>query len=232
MADESLSRCGEPLPRRTVPSLARGLVALQAFSPETPRLSMSELVSRLRAPRASVARLAQSLVDLGFLCLDANGRLMPGPASMRVADAYLQNLPILEYARPVLDALSTQCMTSAQLLAHDGNEAVVIAQSLPHTIDNACMATRVGARFPVADVAAPAVAGGVLLLSDEGCPHDDPLNEDQQAATCHVDIVARPLAPWPDTAQRFSLGLPATADARRRRALDAAVQTLNALGCR
>ncbi|EMH3403890.1 helix-turn-helix domain-containing protein, partial [Burkholderia multivorans] len=40
-------------------------------------------------PRNSVARLLKTLVRQGFLVVDAYGRYRPGPASARIAAAYL-----------------------------------------------------------------------------------------------------------------------------------------------
>jgi Transcriptional regulator len=146
MSDFEPSRCSTVRP---VPSLARGLTLLQAFSVTRPILEMSEIVAPLNVPRSSVARLVQSLVKVGFLAANRNGGFTPGPATLRIGAAYLATLPAIDLVQPLLDTLLTDTGASAQLLVRDGTDAVVLAQALPKGLSAACAAIRVGTRLPL-----------------------------------------------------------------------------------
>ncbi|AIO33976.1 iclR helix-turn-helix domain protein [Burkholderia cenocepacia] len=128
-----------------VPALARGLAILGAVAAAHGGASGAALAARLGAPRNSVARLLKTLVLQGFLVVDAHGRYRPGPASARVAAAYLDAQPQVAQAQPVLDALCARTGLAAQLLGRDGADVVVLAQAAP--AGPACVVTRVGARF-------------------------------------------------------------------------------------
>lgn len=150
-----------------VPALVRGLRLMQVFSTARPRLPMSELVTYLDAPRSTVARLVRSLVALGFLQEDGAGRFSPGPSAMGVSVSFLLGSVVLRLAAPILDRLAKHALATAQLLALDGDEVVVLAQALPANMSGACVATRVGARFAIAQTALSsgafgAASGGLL----------------------------------------------------------------------
>jgi hypothetical protein len=215
MIDDDTASVDAHAMRCPVPALQRGLAALQAFSIRRPRLTVGELAEHVGAPRVSTVRLAHSLVALGFLAHDANGRLTPGPAATGVARAYLQSLPIVALAQPVLDALARRCAASAQLLAHDGESVVVIAQALPETGEQPYRTTRIGARFELAQ------SGSVHMLTDT----------DVSGPALHADIVACAIAPADGMPQRFSVGLTGPLDADACRALvDTAARIRNEAG--
>ncbi|KVQ75365.1 IclR family transcriptional regulator [Burkholderia multivorans] len=135
----------EGIARYRVPALARGLAIVEAVAAAHGGASGAALAARLGAPRNSVARLLKTLVRHGLLVVDAYGRYRPGPASARIAAAYLGAQAPVVQAQPVLDALCARSGLAAQLLGRDGAEAVVLAQAVP--AGAACVVTRVGARF-------------------------------------------------------------------------------------
>jgi hypothetical protein len=209
----------------TVPALKRGLEALQPCSTQRPHLTMSELVAFVGAPRNSVVRLARSLVASGFLANDAHGRLTPGPAAAALGRTYLRSLDIVEQARPALAGLADACATSAQLLEHDGQTAVVIAQALPSAAAVAYQTTRIGARFGPAQTCSTTASGTLRLLTDDVASLPDRDRLDAR----HANIVARALEPWRATTQRFSIGVAGPLDANTCGALDEAVRRISDL---
>ncbi len=133
--------------RYSVPALERGLAILQVLSSGRRRMTIRELAVSVGVPASSAARLIRALAGSGFLMSNANGAWMPGPSVMSVATNYLNSLPVLPHAEQILRALCDRTGTSAQLLIRDCDDAVVIAQAIPATVEPQCMASRVGARF-------------------------------------------------------------------------------------
>lgn len=145
-----------------VPALVRGLRLMQAFSTARPKLPMSELVAFVDAPRSTVARLVRSLVALGFLVEDGAGRFSPGLAVLGLGASYLAGASAVRLVGAILDELADRTLAAAQLLAVDGMEVVVAAQAMPVPTWGACAATRVGARFGMAEVRLSGGSSGVL----------------------------------------------------------------------
>jgi hypothetical protein len=114
----------------------------------------------------------------------------------------------------VLESLAASCATSAQLLAHDGDSVVVVAQALPKADAQPYRTTRIGARFE------PGRGGGAFMLPDE--------HENAFARALRADIVMRAIGPSDDTVQRFSIGLAGPLDANACRALVDAAERLTA----
>lgn len=133
--------------RDAVPALERGLAILQVLSSGQRQMSIREVAASVGVPASSAARLIRALFETGFLTSSANGAWMPGPSVMSLATNYLNNLPVPPQAERILQALCDRTGTSAQLLIRDGDDAVVIAQATPATVEPLCMASRVGARF-------------------------------------------------------------------------------------
>jgi DNA-binding IclR family transcriptional regulator len=173
--------------RYLVPGLVRGLEVLQAFTPEAPRRTQSEIAAALGVTRSAIFRVVYTLTELGFLLHDpATGRYALGPALLRLGHGVLPARDVLAVATPALEALRDATAWSAHLGVLEGAEVVYLLRvparrglrSIVH----------VGSRLP-----AHATAMGRVLL----------------AALAEADLAALARAPGRQ-------GVPATAMRRAR----------------
>jgi IclR family acetate operon transcriptional repressor len=91
---------------RTVRTLATGMAMLGMFDAEHRQWSLDEMVGRLGVSRMTAYRMARTLQDTGHLVHDsATGRYRLGPAML--AGIYLAEefAPLVDIARPYLEAL-------------------------------------------------------------------------------------------------------------------------------
>nr|MBP6817402.1 helix-turn-helix domain-containing protein [Burkholderiaceae bacterium] len=90
-------------------SLERGIDILRAFKPGADLLGNGELAERTGLPRATVSRLAQTLVDSGMLGHDRSRRAyrLAAPV-LSLAHAMRSGSPILQIAGPLMRSEAEQ----------------------------------------------------------------------------------------------------------------------------
>jgi len=113
--------------RYMVPGLVRGLEALQAFTPERPRLSLGDLAAAVGVTRSAMFRIAYTLSQLAFLVHDAHGRCYTlGPAVLRLGYGYRSSRDLVAESLPQLEALRDATEWSAHLGVLEGTEVVYL----------------------------------------------------------------------------------------------------------
>jgi IclR family pca regulon transcriptional regulator len=110
-------------------SLARGLTVIQAFSPQSLHLSISQLSKRTGLPRASVRRCLHTLSKLGFAGSDDGRTFYLLSRVLPLGHSYLSSLPLSTVAQPVLERLSHILHDSSSIAILDGIEIVYIARA-------------------------------------------------------------------------------------------------------
>ena len=96
-------------------------------------VALAELQTRTGLPRATVHRLAAALEQHGLLRRDAEGRFELGLALVPLGHAAAERLPLVEIARPVLEALRTDTGESVQLFVREGAQRrCVLSLESPH----------------------------------------------------------------------------------------------------
>ncbi|MCR0980724.1 IclR family transcriptional regulator domain-containing protein [Roseomonas populi] len=143
--------------RDFVVAFARGLDVIQAFGPESPSLTLSEVAARTGVDRAVARRLLRTLADLGFARHDGK-RFALTPRVLRLADSYLSTEGF-DRLQPALEALSRQLSLNTSLTVLDYPEIVHVARAearerQPHVM------LKTAARMP-----AVATASGRVLLA-------------------------------------------------------------------
>lgn len=145
--------------RYAVPALARGLAALQAFTPESPRLTLGDLAAAVGVTKSAVFRTVHTLTELGFLLHDPRTRTYaPGPSILRLATGALASRDLLQAALPVLERLRDETGWSAHLGTLEEREVVYLLR-VP-TRRGLAGIVHVGSRLP-----AHATAMGRVLLA-------------------------------------------------------------------
>jgi IclR family pca regulon transcriptional regulator len=109
-----------------VTALARGLSVIEAFSAESPELTLSEVAARARIAPATARRALITLEQLGYVG-QVGKRFVLRPKVLSLGSAFLNSMNIRELAQPSLQALADQFKDSASLAVLDGNHVVYIA---------------------------------------------------------------------------------------------------------
>ena len=108
-------------------SLERGIALLLAFRPGSTLLGNLELAERTGLPRATVTRLAQTLVGAGLLQADPRTRAYRlAPAVLSLAHAMRAGSALLAVAAPLMRAAAQTHRINVGLAAPDGDEMVYL----------------------------------------------------------------------------------------------------------
>ena len=106
--------------RQFVAALARGLDILGCFSATRRQLGVTEIAALLGMAQPTVWRLCHTLTELGFLQTEANGRLSPALAVLRLGYTAFADMTPGELVRPHLQELATRHGAAAGLAVPDG----------------------------------------------------------------------------------------------------------------
>jgi DNA-binding IclR family transcriptional regulator len=108
-------------------SLERGIAILQAFRPGADLLGNGELAERTGLSRATVSRLAQTLVDSGMLEHDRRRRAyrLAAPV-LSLAHAMRSGSPVLQVAGPWMRSEAEERKINVGLAVADGDEMVYL----------------------------------------------------------------------------------------------------------
>ncbi|MEV6708274.1 IclR family transcriptional regulator [Micromonospora wenchangensis] len=143
-------------PGRTVTS--RVLALLDAFSPASPALTLSELARRAGLPLSTVHRRVAELLAWGALERGGDGRYRIGLRLWEVGSLAPRGLGLREVALPVMEDLYEVTHENVQLAVRQGLELVFIERIAGRRA--VPVRTRVGGRF-----ALHATGVGLVLLA-------------------------------------------------------------------
>jgi DNA-binding IclR family transcriptional regulator len=137
-----------------VSALARGLVLVRVVADAKQPLSNRDLADATGIPKATVSRLAATLVGAGYLRQAADSECFSlGPALLEMGNAYLRNFDFRNHARLHLAQLADTSGANVHLAVRDGLDVVLIDALRPRT---AVITSRmdVGSRMAIATSAA------------------------------------------------------------------------------
>jgi DNA-binding IclR family transcriptional regulator len=150
--------------------LERVVRILEAFTPETPALMVSEVARRAGLPVATASRLVAELVDHGLLARDTDRRVRVGTRLWELGLRASPTLSLRETAMPVMEQLQNAVGHHTQLGVLDGEEVLFVERlSAEHAVINI---TRIAARLPLheAEALLTALARRVERLELAGTP--------------------------------------------------------------
>jgi DNA-binding IclR family transcriptional regulator len=115
-------------------SVDRVCAVLGAFTVAAPQLSLAELVERTDLPKATVHRLAGSLVATGFLRHERGGRYALGTKLSELGAVARAEMDIAEVCRPVLDTVAQRSDETVMVAIPDWEalELTVIGSRVSH----------------------------------------------------------------------------------------------------
>jgi DNA-binding IclR family transcriptional regulator len=138
--------------------LERVVRVLEAFTPDTPALGVSEVARRASLPVPTASRLIAELVEHGLLARDDDRRVRVGTRLWELGLRASPTLSLRETAMPVLEALHAAIGHHAQLGVLDGDEVLFVERlSAERAVINY---TRIAARLPL-----HASSSGLVLLA-------------------------------------------------------------------
>ncbi|WP_255769320.1 IclR family transcriptional regulator domain-containing protein [Pseudarthrobacter sulfonivorans] len=135
----------EEQPAYFVKSVEKAFDVLLAFSPEHPRLTVSQIAARTDMTRASARRFLMTLADLGYL--RAEGASFELTArSLDIGRSFLAGMALPNVAEPHLKSLAESLNETTSLCILDGADVVYVAcVPSPRLLS---VSITVGTRFP------------------------------------------------------------------------------------
>jgi IclR family pca regulon transcriptional regulator len=127
-------------------SLARGLVVIQAFTQQSPQMTISQLSIKTGLSRAAVRRCLYTLTKLGFAGAEDGSRYSLRPRMLSLSHTYTTSNTLSSAAQPILERMSAALRESFSVATLDGEDIVYVAR----TQVNRVMAVdlHIGSRLP------------------------------------------------------------------------------------
>ncbi len=117
----------EPIPRvHRLKSLEKGLRLLEAFGPDAPSMTLTELAQRCGFHLSTVQRLTATLSQLGYLKRDHQKRYHLGLKVVRLGFHVTQSIALKNFLLPYLYDLFKLVDESVNLFLHEGDEVVIV----------------------------------------------------------------------------------------------------------
>lgn len=150
------------LERDTMGGLAKGLLAIETFTAERPRQSISEVSAASGLDRATARRCLLTLAYLGYADYDGKYFTLT-PRVLRLGTACLATMPLPQMVQPLLDRLSDDLGESSYVSILDGADVVFVALASVRKVLSVSL--MLGSRLPAFCTS----TGRVLLASmDDG----------------------------------------------------------------
>ena len=126
---------------------ARGFAVLEAFTPASPALTLSEIARRAALPLTTTHRLLGELCAAGALERDRDGTYRIGIRLWEIASLAPRGVPLREAALPFLEDLYEVTHENVQLGVREGREVLYIERIAGRQAVG--VLTRVAGRFPL-----------------------------------------------------------------------------------
>jgi DNA-binding IclR family transcriptional regulator len=177
----------QPVKEGEVSALARGLGLLRAVADAVVPPGNREIAELTGIPKATVSRLAATLVAAGYLRQDVSSEHYTlGPALLDLGNAYLRNFDFRQQARPHLARLAELAGANVHLAVRDGLDVLLIDTLRPRS---ALILSQmdVGSRMAIATSA----AGRAYLASTTPTERDGLMQELLAASSSKRALQAR-----------------------------------------
>lgn len=127
-------------------SLGKGLLVIEAFGAERPRMAISEVAEATGLDRATARRCLLTLHELGYA--DYDGKFFTLTARvLRLGMGALAAMPLAQLVQPWLDQLSDRIGQSTSVSILDGTEIVYLARAAQRRVMS--IGLMPGSRLPV-----------------------------------------------------------------------------------
>lgn len=127
-------------------SLARGLIVIQAFTQQSPQMTISQLSVKTGLSRAAVRRCLYTLTKLGFAGAEDGSRYSLRPRMLTLSHTYTASNTLSSAAQPILERMSAALRESFSVATLDGEDIVYIARTQVSRI--MAVDLHIGSRLP------------------------------------------------------------------------------------
>src|ERR1700682_5182365 len=127
-------------------SLARGLVVIQAFTHQSPQMTISQLSLKTGLSRAAVRRCLYTLTKLGFAGAEDGTRYGLRPRLLTLSNTYTASNALSTNAQPIIERMSSTFHESFSVATLDGDEIVYIARTTVPRVMSVDL--HIGSRLP------------------------------------------------------------------------------------
>jgi len=127
-------------------SLARGLIVIQAFTQQTPQMTISQLSLKTGLSRAAVRRCLYTLTKLGFAGAEDGTRYGLRPRLLTLSNTYTASNALATSAQPILERMSAAFHESFSVATLDGDDIVYIARTTVSRV--MAVDLHIGSRLP------------------------------------------------------------------------------------
>jgi len=127
-------------------SLARGLIVIQAFTQQTPQMTISQLSLKTGLSRAAVRRCLYTLTKLGFAGAEDGTRYGLRPRMLTLSNTYTASNALATSAQPILERMSAAFHESFSVATLDGDDIVYIARTTVSRV--MAVDLHIGSRLP------------------------------------------------------------------------------------
>jgi IclR family pca regulon transcriptional regulator len=110
-------------------SLARGLIVIQAFTQQSPQMTISQLSVKTGLSRAAVRRCLYTLTKLGFAGAEDGTRYSLRPRMLTLSHTYTTSNTLSTAAQPIIERMSGALHESFSVATLDGEDIVYIART-------------------------------------------------------------------------------------------------------
>ncbi len=139
--------------RDSVSALERGFAVLHCFAPGIAALTHQQIARQTCLPKATVSRVTQTLVRLGYLDnAHDDGKYRLTARSLEIGQIYLSNVDVRSVAQPLMRQLADDTAATVNLVVRSGDQLVVVETTRS---DAAVVAinSRIGFAFPILQTA-------------------------------------------------------------------------------
>ena len=127
-------------------SLARGLLVIQSFTPQTPHMTISQLSVKTGLSRAAVRRCLYTLSKLGFAGAEDGSRYALRPRMLTLSNTYAASSSLTTSAQPILERMSAAHRESFSVATLDGDDIVYVARTTVSRVMSVDL--HIGSRLP------------------------------------------------------------------------------------
>jgi IclR family pca regulon transcriptional regulator len=103
-------------------SLARGLLVIQSFTPQSPQMTISQLSVKTGLSRAAVRRCLYTLSKLGFAGVEDGSRYALRPRMLTLSNTYSASNSLSTAAQPILERMSATLHESFSVATLDADD--------------------------------------------------------------------------------------------------------------
>jgi IclR family transcriptional regulator, pca regulon regulatory protein len=108
-------------------SLLKGLQILGLFTPESSKLSLTDIARRTGITLASTHRIAETLIRLGFLKREESTKLFKlGPAAMSLSINISKSFDLLQIVKPFVDRLFEELNVSLDVAVVENDQLLLV----------------------------------------------------------------------------------------------------------